>query len=102
METVTRSPRTLDAIAATALTELALVPLEFAMLVANPVFWGRNVAPGDGHSVIVLPGLGGGDAYLEPMRGWLRRIGYHAVRSGLRFNPGWSERLVDTLGEPAN
>ena len=73
--------------------------VEFAMLLADPVFWGLGVARGDGHSVFVLPGLGGGDSYLTPMRGWLQRIGYRPMRSGLRMNPGWSEDLVEELGE---
>ena len=50
---------------------------------------------------MVLPGFGGGDLYLQPLRGWLRRIGYAPVRSGLDRNPGWSEELVDQLGELA-
>ena len=73
--------------------------VEFGTLLADPVFWGWNVPRGDSHSVFVLPGLGGGDAYLTPMRGWLQRIGYRPMRSGLRFNPGWSEELVEEIGE---
>jgi pimeloyl-ACP methyl ester carboxylesterase len=75
--------------------------VEFGMLLADPVFWGWNVPRGDGRPVMVLPGFGGGDLYLQPLRGWLRRIGYAPVRSGLDQNPGWSEELVDQLGELA-
>jgi pimeloyl-ACP methyl ester carboxylesterase len=50
---------------------------------------------------MVLPGFGGGDLYLQPLRRWLRRIGYTPVRSGLDQNPGWSGELVDQLGELA-
>jgi len=74
---------------------------EFALLLGDPVFWGWGVPRGDGHAVLVLPGLFGGDRYLQPLRGWLRRIGYAAVRSELDRNPGWSEKLVRELGEIA-
>jgi pimeloyl-ACP methyl ester carboxylesterase len=72
---------------------------EFSALVRSPVFWGAGVPRGDGHSVLVLPGLGGGDGYLVTIRAWLARIGYRPVRSGLRVNPGWSEELVGTLSD---
>jgi pimeloyl-ACP methyl ester carboxylesterase len=69
------------------------------MLLSDPVFWGWGVQRGDGHSVLALPGLGGGDSYLRPMRGWLRRIGYQPVDSGIDVNPGWSRELLDELGD---
>lgn len=73
--------------------------LEFGQLLRDPVFWGWGVPRGDGHTVLVLPGLGAGDAYLRPLRGWLRRLGYRTMRSGIRRNPGLSERLLAELGE---
>ncbi len=72
---------------------------ELAALLRDPVYWGIGVPRGDGRAVLVLPGLGGGDRYLTPMRGWLRRIGYRPLPSGLTRNPGWSEELVEQLGE---
>jgi len=72
---------------------------EFGQLLRDPVFWGWGVRRGDGHTVLVLPGLGAGDAYLRPLRGWLRRLGYRTMRSGIRRNPGLSERLLTELGE---
>ena len=74
---------------------------ELGLLFADPAFWGWGVPRGDGHPVLVLPGLLGGDRYLEPLRGWLRRVGYTPVASGLERNPGWSEDLVRELGEIA-
>jgi pimeloyl-ACP methyl ester carboxylesterase len=71
---------------------------ELGLLFADPVFWGWGVPRGDGHPVLVLPGLLGGDRYLEPLRGWLRRVGYTPVASGLDRNLGWSEELVRDLG----
>ncbi|MGI8552399.1 MAG: lipase family alpha/beta hydrolase [Dehalococcoidia bacterium] len=74
---------------------------EFSALLRDPVYWGWGVPRGDGHAVLVLPGLLAGDRYLQPLRGWLRRIGYTSVRSGIDRNPGWSEDLVRELGEIA-
>jgi pimeloyl-ACP methyl ester carboxylesterase len=88
-----------------ALAELAIrawQPMaELGLLLNDPVFWGWSVPRGDGHPVLTLPGLLGGDQYLQPLRGWLRRIGYQPVRSGIDRNPGWSEGLVQTLVELA-
>lgn len=74
---------------------------EFSRLASDPIFWGWGVPRGDGHPVLVLPGLFAGDTYLQPLRGWLRRVGYAAVTSGIDRNPGWSEELVQELGDIA-
>lgn len=85
-----------------ALADEAWKPVaEFGLLLIEPVFWGVGVRRGDGRPVLVLPGLYAGDRYLGPLRDWLRRIGYQPVRSGLERNPGWSESLVEDLGELA-
>ena len=90
---------------ATALSEIAAgawqPAAELGMLFADPIYWGWGVPRGDGHPVLALPGLFAGDRYLEPLRGWLRRVGYTPVRSGLERNPGWSEQLVRELGDIA-
>ena len=86
---------------AVALAELAVAAwqpaAELGLLLADPIYWGWGVPRGDGHAVLVLPGLLGSDRYLEPLRGWLRRVGYAPVRSGLRQNPGWSEDIARRL-----
>jgi pimeloyl-ACP methyl ester carboxylesterase len=74
---------------------------ELGLLMIEPVFWGVGARRGDRRPVLVLPGLYGGDRYLGPLRDWLRRIGYSPVASGLDRNPGWSEPLVNDLGELA-
>jgi triacylglycerol lipase len=66
---------------------------ELAALHRDPVFYGRGVPRGDGRLVVVVPGLFGNDLYLQPLRGWLSRIGYTPQRSGLRINAGCPERL---------
>jgi pimeloyl-ACP methyl ester carboxylesterase len=84
----------------TILSELAIRPItELGLLLSDPIFWGAGARNGDGHPVLVLPGLYAGDAYLQPLRSWLRRIGYTPMRSGLERNPGWSEELVHQLSE---
>ncbi len=92
----------MDTLALAELAARAWQPaVEFGQLLQEPVFWGLGVPRGNGHPVLVLPGLFAGDRYLDPLRGWLRRVGYTPVRSGLDRNPGWSEELVAELGERA-
>jgi hypothetical protein len=56
---------------------------ELGRLLIGPVYYGAKEERGDGRVVMVIPGLFGGDLYLEPLRAWLRRIGYTAIRSTL-------------------
>lgn len=87
----------LNGIFARLTAQLARPAVEFTRLLADPIFWAWGVPRGDGHSVLSLPGLGGGDSYLRPLTGWLGRIGYRPVVSGIDVNPGWSPELVDEL-----
>jgi len=80
--------------------EFAVAVAELARLVVSPIFWTRE-ACGDGHSVLVIPGYSAGDLQLTAIRNWIKRIGYRAVKSGLDFNPGWSEEIVEELGQRA-
>jgi pimeloyl-ACP methyl ester carboxylesterase len=82
-----------------ALTELALPVLEFGMLVADPIFWGIEVPRGDGHSVLLIPGLLANDDYLRPLSNWLGRVGYRPIWSGLRIDPGFSESAIRRVTE---
>ncbi|MBV8361992.1 MAG: hypothetical protein JO189_29280 [Deltaproteobacteria bacterium] len=70
---------------------------ELGRLLIDPVFYGAEVARGDGRLVVVIPGLFGGDLYLEPLRTWLWRIGYTPVRSTLNVNAGCPLRLRDQV-----
>lgn len=67
---------------------------ELAALHADPLFYGRGVPRGDGRLVVVVPGLFGNDLYLQPLRAWLRRIGYRSQRSTLTINAGCPNRLT--------
>jgi pimeloyl-ACP methyl ester carboxylesterase len=58
-----------------------------AMLAALP--WLRRLPRGDGHPVIVFPGLGATDITTAPMRGFLQNLGYSAYpwKQGFNFGP---------------
>jgi len=81
-----------------ALLELASLPW------AMP--WLLGAAPrGDGHTVLVLPGLLAGDGTTEPLRRFLRLLGYdaHGWGQGRNFGPraGVRDRLDRTLAQLA-
>jgi pimeloyl-ACP methyl ester carboxylesterase len=78
-------------IAAPGMLRLALegrAGLEFwATLIARPLL---DLAPqGDGHPVLVFPGLIAGDATTRPLRGFLERLGYAAYgwHQGVNLGP---------------
>lgn len=70
---------------------------ELAALRLDPVFLGAGVPRGDGRLVLVLPGLFGNDLYLQPLRGWLQRIGYRPLRSTIALNAGCPNRLRERV-----
>src|SRR4029450_5197108 len=63
-------------------------PLEFgALLPAWPAL--QRAARGDGHSVLVFPGLSASDATTFPLRGYLSALGYvcEGWSQGFNFGP---------------
>src|SRR5215207_4905517 len=54
---------------------------------------------GDGHTVLVLPGLGGTDASTAPLRWFLARLGYRTSGWGLGRNRGFGRHVSDGLDE---
>jgi pimeloyl-ACP methyl ester carboxylesterase len=50
---------------------------------------------GDGHTVLVMPGLGATDMSTRPLRRFLRRLGYDVHGWGLGRNAGPTARMVD-------
>ena len=63
-------------------------PWEYAaMLAALP--WLKRLPAGDGHPVIVFPGLGAADMTTAPLRGLLESLGYSAYpwKQGFNFGP---------------
>jgi pimeloyl-ACP methyl ester carboxylesterase len=78
-------------------SQFGVAAVELARLVTSSVYWSRKLRSVDGHSVLVIPGYGVGDRSLIAMHNWLKRVGYHPAKSGLDFNPGWSDEIVDEL-----
>ena len=50
---------------------------------------------GDGHTVLVMPGLGASDLSTRPLRRFLRTLGYDVHGWGLGRNAGPSTRMLD-------
>ncbi len=74
-----------------------LTMVDLGALLADPAFYGIGVPHGDGKPVVVIPGLLGNDLYLQPLRRWLRCVGYSPVRSTLTFNAGCLQRLREQI-----
>lgn len=70
---------------------------ELAALRLDPVFLGLGQPRGDGRLVLVIPGLFGNDLYLQPLRGWLARLGYQPVRSTIALNAGCPNRIREQV-----
>ena len=63
-------------------------PWEYAALLAS-MPWLKRLPHGDGHPVIVFPGLGAADMTTAPLRGLLESLGYSAYpwKQGFNFGP---------------
>ena len=68
----------------------------FAMT-AGPLL--ATLARGDGHPVLVLPGLGGSDTSTAPLRWFLGQLGYRSFGWGLGQNRGFGRHVTDGLDE---
>jgi pimeloyl-ACP methyl ester carboxylesterase len=66
-------------------------------LAAGPLL--ASSARGDGHPVVVLPGLGGSDGSTAPLRWFLGRLGYRVVGWGLGRNEGFGRHVTDGLDQ---
>jgi pimeloyl-ACP methyl ester carboxylesterase len=75
-------------------------PLEYLSLFAT-FPWLRSLPRGDGHPVLVFPGMGANDVTTWPLRGFLQSLGYvtQAWGQGLNFGPkrGVLERCADDI-----
>jgi len=87
-----------------------MVGLEAAGLMRSPVWRGTGLPPGDDRPVLLIPGYLAGDGSLAIMTRWLRSIGYHTSRAGVRVNADCSasacrglearlERMADRSGQ---
>ena len=72
-----------------AFTEYASLQLQSA--------WRRELPRGDGHPVLVIPGMGGSDRSTQPMRRVLERLGYDAHGWGQGRNLGMNKRTRENL-----
>jgi len=70
---------------------------ELTALRLDPIYLGAGAPRGRGRTVLVLPGLFGNDLYLQPLRGWLMRLGYRPVRSTIALNAGCPNRLREQV-----
>jgi pimeloyl-ACP methyl ester carboxylesterase len=75
------------------LADAALLPL------ARPLL--RNAPKGDGHGVLVLPGLLASDRSTAPLRGFLREKGYYVRGWRLGRNLGPSEATLEGIPQAA-
>jgi triacylglycerol lipase len=75
----------------------ASVGRERSALRRDPVLRGVGVPPGDGSPVMLIPGFLAGDLSLGVMAGWLRQLGYHPARAGIRVNVDCTAKALDRL-----
>src|SRR5215203_5634638 len=82
-----------------AMTREARAAPEFAAfaIAAGPLL--ATLPRGDGHPVLVLPGLGGNDASTTPLRWFLGQLGYRSYGWGLGRNRGFGRHVTDGLDE---
>jgi pimeloyl-ACP methyl ester carboxylesterase len=87
-----------------------LIGLEAASLMRSAVWRGAGQAPGDGRGVVLIPGFLAGDSSLGIMTRWLRGLGYHTHKAGIRAHVDCStavcaalepclERMAEKTGE---
>src|SRR4051794_40510959 len=83
----------------TAMSREARAAPEFAAftLTAGPLL--ATLPRGDGHPVLVLPGLGGSDTSTAPLRWFLGQLGYRSFGWGLGENRGVGRHVTDGLDE---
>ena len=69
-------------------------PMEyFSMLAAYP--WLRTLPRGDGHPVMVFPGMAANDLTTWPLRGFLRSLGYVTQAWGQGINAGPRQGVLE-------
>src|SRR3954470_13682617 len=73
-----------------AVGELGLLAAWSPMLAASP--------RGDGHTVLVMPGLGASDVSTRPLRRFLKSLGYDVHGWSLGRNQGPTARMLDGIG----
>jgi pimeloyl-ACP methyl ester carboxylesterase len=64
-----------------------------AMIAATP--WLRRLPKGDGHPVLVFPGMGANDVTTGPLRNFLNGLGYRTQAWGQGFNVGPRDGVLE-------
>jgi pimeloyl-ACP methyl ester carboxylesterase len=72
---------------------------DFALYLAAAPLLRRAAPRGDGHPVLVLPGLMAADTSTRALRGYLRRLGYHVHGWRLGRNVGPTREAIKGMGE---
>ena len=62
---------------------------------------GKAGKPGDGHPVIIFPGLGGDGSAVVPLRNHCNSLGYETIDWGSGYNTGSRDNLDAWIGELA-
>lgn len=75
----------------------AVAELGLGALLHRPL--ARICPRGDGHPVLIVPGLGAHDVHTLPMRRFVARLGYEALGWQQGFNLGAREGLDELLGK---
>jgi pimeloyl-ACP methyl ester carboxylesterase len=71
---------------------------DFGLYLAARPLLHRTAPRGDGHPVLVLPGLMAADSSTRPLRRYLRRLGYHVHGWRLGRNVGPTREAVEGMG----
>jgi triacylglycerol lipase len=72
-------------------------PVELQALGRDPVIAGVGVPHGEDTPVVLVPGFLAGDPSLGTMTHWLRRLGYHTAKAGIRANVDCSTASIQRL-----
>jgi len=75
----------------------ALIGLEAAALLRDPILRGEGVRDGRGQPVLLIPGFMAGDGSLTAMANWLKRTGHRPKGAGMVANVNCSGTAVARL-----
>lgn len=67
---------------------------EIPRLFKDPIFAGQGMPRGNGDPVLLLPGMFGNFPYMEPMRDWLKKIGYDVVPARIVMDRGCPNKRI--------
>ena len=83
-------------------TEAWRAAMEFMSLKINDLMQKSPVLAGDGHPVIIFPGLVTDGSGVTPLRDYCKSLGYQAIDWGQGYNTGPKDDLEPRLNELAS